>query len=266
MIAVAPTGAYRQKTDHPALPLSPRELADAAEACVTAGACLIHLHVRDRQGVHTLDVEIYRRTITAIRQRVGDRLVIQVTSEAGRRFGPEQQMATIRELRPESASFAIRELVPDAASEAAAADFFSWSHAHGVLGQFVLYSRDDLLRFQALRKRGVIPGKRHFLLFVLGKYTDGQQSHPAELLPFVTTAAADDVWAVCAFGRLEAAAMMAAAALGGHVRVGFENNLLLKDGRIAPDNAALVGQAGQGAGVLGREIATAADLRAMLTP
>ena len=66
---------------------------------------------------------------------------------------------------------------------------------------------------------------------------------------------------MCAFGAAEHACGAAAAALGGHVRVGFENNLLLKDGRVAPDNAALVAQAAELARCLGRPLATADDVR-----
>jgi uncharacterized protein (DUF849 family) len=66
---------------------------------------------------------------------------------------------------------------------------------------------------------------------------------------------------MCAFGATEHACATAAAALGGHVRVGFENNLLLKDGSIAPDNAALVMQAADAARCLGRPLATAQDVR-----
>ena len=68
---------------------------------------------------------------------------------------------------------------------------------------------------------------------------------------------------VCAFGAAEHACVTAAAAFGGHVRVGFENNLLLKDGRRAADNAELVAQAADAARCLGRPLASAAQLRAM---
>ena len=61
MIAVAPNGARKQKTDHPALPISPAELAATAVQCQEAGACMVHLHVRDVQGGHSLKTN--RKTI-----------------------------------------------------------------------------------------------------------------------------------------------------------------------------------------------------------
>src|SRR5688572_22904819 len=113
-IAVAPNGGRRGKADHPALPIGPRELASTAAACLEAGAAMIHVHVRDRDGGHLLDADAYRETTNAIRDAVGERLVIQVTSESVGRYQPAEQMAVVRATRPEAVSLALRELVPDA--------------------------------------------------------------------------------------------------------------------------------------------------------
>jgi uncharacterized protein (DUF849 family) len=100
---------------------------------------------------------------------------------------------------------------------------------------------------------------------VLGRYAVGQRSEPNELLPFLAAAGpADFAWMLCAFGPAEAACSLVAGALGGHVRIGFENNLALCDGRIAPDNAALVAQFAAAAPLVGRPLATAADARRIL--
>ncbi len=81
-IAVAPNGGRRTKADHPAIPLTPAELARTAAECVDAGASMIHVHIRRPDGRHLLDAEAYRQAIDAIRKQVGDRLVIQITTEA----------------------------------------------------------------------------------------------------------------------------------------------------------------------------------------
>ena len=129
--------------------------------------------------------------------------------------------------------------------------------------QVIAYDTVDLQRWQSLRERGVVPDAPWFLLFVLGRYTAGQQSNPLDLVPFVHAHTGSEPWAVCAFGSTEHACVTAAAALGGHVRVGFENNLQLKDGTVAPNNAALVAQAAQAAQSLGRPLASAHDVRAL---
>ena len=82
MIAVAPNGARKTQQDHPQLPISPKEIAHTAAACRDAGACMLHLHVRDEKLGHSLDVERYREAIRAIRQEVGDEFIIQITTEA----------------------------------------------------------------------------------------------------------------------------------------------------------------------------------------
>lgn len=260
ILTVAPNGARKTKTDHPMLPITPEELADEAAACVEQGAAMIHLHVRDAADKHTLDVGRYRDAIAAIRERCGDRIVIQVTSEAVGIYRPDQQMDMVRELKPEAVSLAIREIAPEG-EEATAKAFLEEAKTEGVLPQFILYSAEDLIRFQNLSDEGVIPFDNPFLLFVLGRYAANQQSHPAELMPFLDVMEAGRHWAVCAFGPLENATAACALSLGGHVRVGFENNILLKNGTAAPRNADLVAQARTVAEAIGRTVATADDLR-----
>jgi len=264
ILTVAPNGAYKTKPDHPGLPMTPAELAATAAGCQEAGASMIHLHVRDDDGVHTLDPATYRRAIDAIRDTVGDGLVIQVTSEAGGIYGPAEQMESIRALEPEAVSLALREIIAGDDQEPVAAEFFQWLAERGCVPQYILYSGAEVAWYRALCQRGVIPDAPHWLLFVLGRYTSGQQSRPADLLPFL-----DEIperpWSMCAFGRMEHACATASAALGGHVRVGFENNLELKNGARAPDNAALIAQAAQAASVLGRPLMNAGGLRKLFT-
>jgi uncharacterized protein (DUF849 family) len=263
-LTVAPNGARRGKADHPALPITATEVADTAAACLDAGAAMIHLHIRDRNGGHLLDADGYRAAMTAIEAKVGRALVIQPTTEAVGIYDRHQQMALVRALRPEHVSMAVRELIPDEAAESQAAAFLGWAKDAHVAVQHILYDVADVHRFVALKRRGIIPGHVAPVLFVLGRYVDGQQSDPLELLPFIETwraAGEAGAWGVCAFGRREAAVGAAAAGLGGHVRVGFENNFHLADGGIAPNNAALVRAMAELAGRIGRPLATADDLR-----
>jgi uncharacterized protein (DUF849 family) len=261
IVTVAPNGAYKQAADHPALPLTPASLAATAMRCRDAGAAMLHLHIRDAAGRHSLDVEGYREALRVVHAAVGDTMVLQVTSEAAKVYAAPAQIAMVRELRPEAVSIGLREIDRPEIGEAGLAAFFAWLAAERVMTQVILYDDADLRRWQALRRRGLIPDAPWFLLFVLGRYSAGQVSSPRDLLPFVQAHAGPDPWAVCAFGAAEQACMAAAMSLGGHVRVGFENNLYLKDGRLAPDNAALVRQVSELAGALGRPLADAARLR-----
>lgn len=263
-ITVAPNGARRGKADHPALPIAPEEMAAGAPRWRDAGAAMLHLHVRDGEGRHSLDPGRYRESIAAVREAVGQDLVIQATSEAAGIFTPEEQIAAIRALQPEAVSIAVRELFPRGGDRAAASEFLQWCRETDVSVQYILYDRDDALWFYELRNEGAIPAFRSFLLYVLGRYTGGQAAVPAELLPFLREADSGlerDPWAVCAFGPRESGCIMAAAALGGHVRVGFENNLHLPGGSVAADNTDLIAAAAEGARIIGRPLADAAALR-----
>lgn len=263
-LMVAPNGARRTRHDHPALPMTPAHLADCARDCLAAGAAMLHLHVRDAQGVHSLDVDAYREAMGAIHRAVGDELVLQITTEAMGRYQPPQQMALVQALRPQAVSLAIRELVPDAAHEVAAGAFFGWLLEQPIRPQYILYAVEDIQRLAALCQRGVIPDPQPSVLLVLGRYTTGQRSSPKDLLPMLQALPQHWEWMVCAFGPQENACALTAAALGGHVRVGFENNLHLSDGRLAADNAALVRQVQSGAQLLGRPLMDAQGARTWL--
>lgn len=268
IVCVAPNGARKTVADHPRVPVTVAEVAEGAPRWLSAGACMLHLHVRAEDGSHVLDAGLYREATQAVRAAVGQAMVLQVTTEAVGRYTAEEQMAVVRAVQPEAVSLAVRELIPDADHEAAARLFLAELVEQGAAPQYILYSAEDVVRLKDLRARGIIPGNRMNVLFVLGRYASDQQSNPSDLLPFLGAwnAESDGPFSVCAFGRREGACVLAAGAMGGHARVGFENNLLTADGHRAADNADLVAQAAAGARLLGRRVATAAEARALMAP
>ena len=259
ILVVAPTGAYRTKQDHPRLPITMAELGECAAACSEAGASMMHLHVRDLKGRHLLDPAAYREATGVIRRAVRDRLVVQISTAAAERYGPAEQMAAVKETRPEATAITLAEMVPNPGYEAEAQRFFHWLFRERIIVQFSVHNPQELRSYQDFVRRGVIPPAPHLLLFALGGSAD--PAEPRALAPLVAALEQDTPWAVCAFGENEHAATLAGAALGGHMRVGFEHNLLLKDGVLAPDNAALVRQARAGAEVLGRPLLDADGIR-----
>lgn len=263
VICVAPNGARRTKRDHPALPMTEREIVDEARACAEAGASVIHLHVRDEHGGHSLDTARYRSVTDAIHETLGERLLVQVTTESVGIYLPEQQRQLLRELRPRAASVAIRELIPDDSHAQETARLFAWAGDAGVALQYIVYTAAEARRIVELARAGVICDERPNTLFVLGRYTPGQQSSPADLLPFLEDWPRDWPWTVCAFGQAEAMCMAAAVALGGHVRVGFENNLTLPNGELASRSADLVANIAHIVARSGRLVASAAQAKAL---
>lgn len=241
-IMVAPNGARKSKDDHPSLPISKTEIVLEAARCVNAGTKAFHLHVRDASEQHSLDAQRYLSAIAAIRRKVGQDLVVQITTEAVGRFTPDEQIATVRSVDPEAVSIAVKELIPDYSREGAASELYGWMYGRKTAVQHIIYSVGEFLQFMDLVERGVVPGERHSLIFPLGRYAEAQESKPSELIPFLKAmhehGGSDRFdWFVCAFGRAETQALVAAASLGGHCRVGFENSLFNADGSVAAGNA-----------------------------
>jgi uncharacterized protein (DUF849 family) len=223
---------------------------------------MFHLHVRDQHGRHILDPDAYRAATVAIREAVGDAMVVQITSEALGVYEPGRQMEVVRETRPEAVSLALRELISDGSAEPAFAAFLAWLKREQVLPQIILYDPDEALYLAHLQRRGLIPWDDIPVLFVLGRYTASQQSAPADLLPFLSPRIPSfRSFMVCAFGHYEAACVCTGALLGGDARVGFENNLLLPDGSTASTNGCLVDTVAQSLRGFGRRIGTADSLR-----
>ena len=171
MLTVAPNGGRKTKADHPALPLSADELARTAAECLERGASMIHLHVRDAEGQHSLDPEAYRATIAHICQEVGDRLVLQITSESLGRYSPAEQRAAVLKTNPEAVSLALRELAPEAPDERDFCVFLGKLKQMRVWPQIILYTPAEAERLGAMVKQGLIPFDKLSVLYVLGRYS-----------------------------------------------------------------------------------------------
>ena len=234
-LMVAPNGARRGKADHPALPVTLPEIVETARACFEAGADGLHLHLRDGEGRHLLDAGAYREALEELRRAVSE-MAVQVTTEAAGAYAPPAQRAVALGSGADLVSVALREM---AAEEAEAPGFYAACAERGIAVQHILYEAADfdlLARLvpDGLRAAGVQ------MIFVLGRYSDGQESDARDLGPFLERLAAREApadWALCAFGRAETGCLRAAHAAGGKLRVGFENSLWHADGRVARDNA-----------------------------
>ncbi len=245
LIMVAPNGARLGKEDHPALPMTAQELAAEACACQRAGAAAVHLHVRDAAGRHSLDATLYRDALRAMRAEVGREMVLQITTEAAGIHDIMQQMQVVRDVRPEGVSLALREFLPEDADDTQqrqVADFLAWMAEVGIAPQFILYEPAEVARLARLVEQGVVPWRRPFPLFVLGRH-DGTPATPGMLDGFLQAYESfdsDAEWMACAFGPRQIEVLTEVARQGGHVRVGFENGREIAPGRLAADNAALV--------------------------
>lgn len=263
VVACAPNGAYRTRAEHPALPVTVAEIVADAVACRQSGAAMLHLHVRDDHGRHILDARAYQKAIAGLHAELGDDLVVQITTESGGRFAPPTQMDVVRRVRPEAVSLSVRELVRNDADVPAFGHFVRWLRAEGILIQFILYDQRDLRRLQRLRNSGAVEHPHPLVLLVLGsriRPASGCEDLAARLALLDGTAD----WMTCAFGPAETAVAVASAALGGHTRVGFENNLRDPHGAVAASNALRVRQVRTALSQVGYRPATPRETRELL--
>jgi uncharacterized protein (DUF849 family) len=237
-IMVAPNGARLTRADHPALPVTiPQIVADARD-CAEVGATGIHAHVRDAEGRHVLDAGLYRELLAELATALPG-FQAQVTTEAVGRYSPAEQRGLVEDLRPAAVSIALREIAAEG-EEAQTRRFFRFCDEAGIGVQHILYDEDDIAHLARLVADGTIPGGGLKALIVLGRYTPGQRSAPADLdapAAALLRALPGVDWAACAFGPAETDCLLAAARLGGKARIGFENNRLMRDGSPAASNA-----------------------------
>lgn len=240
LLAVAPNGARKLKADHPQIPLSSEDIAVTAKNCLAAGASMIHLHVRSTNDTHSLSAELYKQAITDTQKATDRGIFIQVTSEAVGIYSAEQQFKMIRTLKPAAVSIGICEIRH--MDEQVISQHFNFMRDTDIYPQLILYNHYDLAMYNDWLDRAVIPGNTYPILLVIGKKV-AQGSFDNDILnPEFTSKLRASSWMVCAFGENEYQTGKLAAKLGGHIRIGFENNCLLKNGDTASSNAELISQ------------------------
>jgi len=235
---VAPNGARRLKSDHQQIPFTAAELAQTAKSVVAAGATALHLHVRDAQGKHSLSAELYQAAINAIRDVCGNDIFLQVTTEAAGIYHVQQQIELVYQLQPQAVSLSVRELA--AADEKDITSLDKWMHDQQVLPQWIIYDENDLQQYRQWLNKGVLCARAYPVLIVLGNYSKNIVADITMLEPFVDFTELFSSWMVCAFGYTEQGIMKDVIAKGGHMRVGFENNLQRPNKEQVKDNAELV--------------------------
>jgi uncharacterized protein (DUF849 family) len=235
---VAPNGARRNKSDHTELPLTIPEITETAKLCWEAGAGGLHLHVRNKQGKHTLDSGLYSEAIYELKKYVPE-MLIQITTEAVGQYLPKEQINVVKKTKPKAASVSIKELLSKGETKEAL-DFYHWCYDQNIDIQHILYDTSDLDLLEKLLNQSNLTLNKCQLLFVLGRYSKNQQSQPDDLIPFIDWLKSRNIdadWAACAFGKNETKCLHHAYMAGGKVRIGFENSLINANGRMALNNA-----------------------------
>lgn len=263
IVTAAMVGAEVTRDQQPALPITPDEIAEAAYACYQAGASICHLHVRNDDGSSTQDAKRYRQTIAAIRSRCN--IIIQVsTGGAVGMSTPERQQPI--SLHPEMATLTCGTVnFGDGVFWNGPQDMDLFANAlkeAGVRPEFEIFDVAMISNALNLARRGLVEPPFHFD-FVLG--VPGALPASAKNLLFLTESIPHDAtWSVAGVGRHQLPMATLAIILGGHVRVGFEDNIFYRKGELATNNAQLVARVIRIAEELDRPIATPDEARVIL--
>ena len=271
IITVATTGAWPKKENNPNVPMTPAEIAEDVYACWKAGAAIAHLHMRDDAGNGTMDAAKFRETVELLRANHPDcDIILNMTTSGALVVNDDQRKMHLKELRPEMGTFdcgsmnwlhtAVFENSPKFL-EQLGRDMQEWGvkpevecFDPGMIGNAAYYVKKGVLKapvhFQfCMGCANGIPGSLKNLLFM--KETLDQ------LCPGST-------WSCFGVGHCAMEILYAAVALGGHIRVGMEDNVMYSKGVLAESNAQFVERAARVIREYGNEVATPDEAREIL--
>jgi uncharacterized protein (DUF849 family) len=283
IITCAITGNLTKPEQSPHLPITPQQIADSALEAAEAGAAIAHIHVRDpATGRPSMSIDLYRDVMEHIRIR-NKSLVINLTTGPGGRFVPSEQDPRIAGpgttlMLPEKRVEHVEILRPDICT----LDLNTMNSggevvintprnvrrmaerikAAGVLPEIELFDSGDCHLARDMFADGSLKGPGLFSLVLGVKY--GFNASPETMMYGRDLLPPGAIWTGFGIGRSEFPMVAQAYLLGGHVRVGMEDNLYMSKGVLAKTNAELVAHAANILRSLGATIATPADARAML--
>ncbi len=263
MITAAMVGAEVTKAQQSYLPTAPQEIIQAAIECSEAGAAIIHIHVRDAEGNATQDGDLFREVVEGIRARCD--VITQVSTGGAVGMSVDERLQSI-ECRPDMATLTTgtvnfgkgvfinnQELVET---------FASRLRTYGIVPEIEIFDVGMLDQAMRLRSMGLISDPIHFD-FVMG-VPGAIGADPAHLMHMLHCLPAGSTWSIAGIGRHQLTLGVIALAMGGHVRVGFEDNIYYRKGQLARSNAELVARIARIAHEIDRPVSTSTQAREIL--
>jgi 3-dehydrocarnitine:acetyl-CoA trimethylamine transferase len=283
MIACAVTGSADTPGKNPAVPVTPAQIAASAIDAAKAGAAIVHIHVRDPQTTKpSMDPAHYREVVERIRAS-GTDVVINLTTGPGARFMPgvedpwktgagtnlksaAERVQHIMELRPEICSLDMGSLNMGSYAFVNTQGYLEAMaiaiRDAGVTPELEVFETGHLLLAKRMIETGHIKGPGMFQICLGISWgqpaTTEAMAYMRGLLP------ANSPWFAFGISLHQFPMVAQTVLLGGHVRVGLEDNIYLGKGQLAPSNAALVEKAAKIIEILGDHVATPADARQIL--
>lgn len=264
MITAAITGGVTTRENNPNLPITPKEIAEAAYECWLAGASIAHIHAREDDGTPSQRVEIYQEIVSLIRERCD--IIINLTTTGWGQSGQEEDRWKPLVCKPEMATF-----TPGSMNRKSSVMINSPAFVRKLaekMNEYLIKPEIEIFDFgminQAIKiaNEGLLHRPLHFQ-FVLG-VEGGIPASAKNLLHLVESIPPQSTWSVAAVGRAQLQMDMLGIILGGHIRTGFEDNVYFSYKKLASSNAQLVERLVQYATDIGRDVATPAEARKIL--
>ncbi len=260
IITTALTGAETSKKDQPNLPITPQEQVKTAKACFEAGSRVLHLHVREDDGSPSQRLERFEETISLVRKQVPE-MLIQISTGGAVGVSFEERMAPLK-LKPEMATlnggtlnFGNEIFANSAPDIIRLAEYFKET---GVAPEVEVYESGMIDYIGKLCKKNIITHTPLHVQFVLG--VAGGMSGKAKNLIYMVEHLKEEIptatWGVAGIGRWQLPCTMMAMAMGGQIRVGFEDNIFYHKHVLAESNEQIVERVARLAKEYGRPIAT----------
>jgi 3-keto-5-aminohexanoate cleavage enzyme len=265
IITAAVTGSRITKEQTPYIPITPEEIVQACVECHAAGASVVHIHVRDpKTGKGAQDLELFRRVAEPLRERTDLILCLTTSGIPGRNLPTEQRLTPVS-LKPELASLdagtinlgGVFENTPEFLDAAA-----KLMAETGVKPEVEVFDTGMIVAALRMREEKKLNDPLHFQ-FVLGTQW-GAPATPKSLLHMRDMIPPNATWSVIGIGKEQLPVSFMALVMGGHIRVGMEDNIYYKRGELAKSNAQFVERVVRIAGEYGREVATPAEAREIL--
>ena len=264
IITAAICGAEVNKKDNSNIPLTATELAEAALGAEKAGASIIHLHVRDDEGRPTQDIKYFKRAFDAMKE-MDIKAIIQPSTGGAAGMSWQERIQSVK-LNPEMATldcgtvnFGDEIFINDLPLMRR---FATEMKARNILPELECFDAGNIYNALQLEKEGLLPDHLHFDL-VLG-VPGALPASIKNLLFMIELLPEGATWTAAGVGRWQLPVAMHTMLMGGHVRVGFEDNILYSKGVPAQSNAQLVSRVVRIANETGREIASPAEAREIL--
>ena len=273
-------GAMTKNSKH--VPITPRDIAQEGIAAAKAGAAVIHIHVRDPEtGAPAMGLDLYREVVARIRDS-GTEVLINLTTGMGATYNPPidnpasanilpvapaERVAHVIELRPDICSLDVATMNFDANPIVNSPDHLRYMareiYGAGVKPELEVFDLGQIGLSLHLLQQGDLR-QPAFFQFCLG-IRGGAPATPEALLAMKGMLPAGMTWSAFAISRDQFPMVAQSVVLGGHVRVGLEDNLFIAPGELAQGNAPLVERAVQIIQGIGEDVASPSDARKILS-